>query len=735
MPNSPKKFLLTLLTSVTLLAISGCSAASSASTAATISRQVPVTRGDLVVSVSVDGNLVMPQAFDLHFGAPGDVEEVLVSEGDHVKAGAMLARLDDTAQRLDVKSANNAVQQTLSNLYETVPRLPQFPTSYYNASSVTTGPTIPVTTTATITVLTPPGTTDVPVAGSNTVITTRGNTPTLNNPGTMTTTSTTTDIGTTSVVHTGTGPTGVTITTTVTPPVGVPVVTVSTIPPGAIPTEAIPIDSTTVTTSVTTTQTSTTTTLAAPEGVHNDISYQMYYPNSTALISYNWALDEVARAYAFSQSENYSAAASELYVALSDLEACLKIYEDAVNNPQSGLGNTTPFVPSDLPGLVYLEVQQGTPAAVPLIVELRNHAVTIKQGQADIGKLRDLIAQGKSDEAGLLFETLLSRIDEIGKTITMNVNLIKQRDNTTIYGKDISLYLYGAAEEKLNAALAGIQKGGLNAPELNDNLRIARHYMELCNGILGSNEYVLQHGLSLKAEQGYKLDLEKAMVNLGNSKDNFLNTVILAPVDGIVVSVGVKKNDVLSQQDYSSKGTIQIVDISQIKFQGTVDEIDIMKIKTGQTAIISVDAMPDRTFSGKVSFISPFGIADTSNVIKFNVTILLDPTDVDLKGGLTATADIGISTVESALLLPLAAVTTTGTDSFVTAVTGEKGQSEKRQVTLGIQNQQYVQILKGLNEGDMVIIVDKASGAPVSTTTMGPPGGATPAGGEPPPGR
>jgi len=472
----------------------------------------------------------------------------------------------------------------------------------------------------------------------------------------------------------------------------------------------------------------------APEGVHDNPVYQMYYPNGTTLQSYAWAQDETARAYDFFQAGDYTAAASELYVALSDLEACEKIIEDAIDNPESGLGNTAPFVPTDLPGLVYFEVQQDSPAAVPLIVELRKAVDSIHQGQADIEKLRELVAQGKSAEAGPLFETLFSRVDDIGKAVIMNVNVIKLRNDTTIYGKDISLYFYGAAEEKFNAALAGIQKGGLNSPELSDNLRIARHYMELCNGILGSNDYVLQHGLSLKAEQGYKVDLEKAMVNLGNSKDNFLNTVILAPVDGIVVSVSMKKNDVLSQQDYSSKGTIQIVDTSQIKFQGTVDEIDIMKIKTGQKATVSVDAVPNKTFTGKVSFISPFGAADTSNVVKFNVTILLNPTDVDLKGGLTATADVGISTVENALIVPLSAVTTTGTSSSVTVPAGDKGQTEKRQVTLGIQNQQYVQILKGLNEGDKVIIIDKATGAPVSTT-LGPPGGGPPRDGGPPPGR
>jgi multidrug efflux pump subunit AcrA (membrane-fusion protein) len=86
-----------------------------------------VKRGDLLISVSSDGNLVMPQAFDLHFGAPGDVKDVLVEEGDYVKAGTILAQLDDTAQRLDIMSANNNVQTVLSNLYETVPLLPQFP--------------------------------------------------------------------------------------------------------------------------------------------------------------------------------------------------------------------------------------------------------------------------------------------------------------------------------------------------------------------------------------------------------------------------------------------------------------------------------------------------------------------------------------------------------------------------------------------------------------------------------
>jgi RND family efflux transporter MFP subunit len=308
--------------------------------------------------------------------------------------------------------------------------------------------------------------------------------------------------------------------------------------------------------------------------------------------------------------------------------------------------------------------------------------------------------------------------------------VISAHNYSTVYGSDISLYFYGAAEDKLNAALKGIEKDGLSSPELRDNLRIAQHYMQICNSILGSNHYVLQHGLSLKNEQQYHVDLAKALVTLGNSKDNFLKTAILAPFDGTVVSVGVKKNDVLSAIDYASKTAVQLVDTSQIKFQGQVDEIDILKIKTGQKATISVDAVPNKTFTGTVSFISPYGTADTNNVVKFPVTIKLDPTDIALKGSLTATADISIYSEENVLLVPLSAVTTTSAGSFVTIVNEATGQQEKRQVTIGNKNLQFAEVLSGLKEGDKVIVEEKVNGAPVVT---GFPGG--PSGGGPPPSR
>ena len=209
---------------VFILFVSGISCASKPNSQEANKQVVTVQRGNLAISVSVDGNLVMPQAFDLRFGAPGDVKDVLVEEGDFVKAGAVLATLDDTAQRLDIELANNNVQTVLSNLYETMPLLPQFPEhnyelgEKYNEKTKTSEPVF----------------VDTGIKDSRT-------------------------------------------------------------------------------------------------------SYPFYYPNATAWASFVWARDEVSKARELLQADNYIAAASELYVALSDLESCIQILEDAINNPKSGL--------------------------------------------------------------------------------------------------------------------------------------------------------------------------------------------------------------------------------------------------------------------------------------------------------------------------------------------------------------------------------------------------------------
>ena len=130
-----------LLAGILLISSAGCTASTTttATKSAIVStRQVAVQSGNISTTVSVDGNLVMPETSSLAFGAAGNVKDVMVQEGDRVKAGAIMATLEDTTQMLDIKSSNISVQNVLSNLYEKVPRLPQFPGNYYDAVVTTT---------------------------------------------------------------------------------------------------------------------------------------------------------------------------------------------------------------------------------------------------------------------------------------------------------------------------------------------------------------------------------------------------------------------------------------------------------------------------------------------------------------------------------------------------------------------------------------------------------------------
>jgi multidrug efflux pump subunit AcrA (membrane-fusion protein) len=140
-----------------------------------------------------------------------------------------------------------------------------------------------------------------------------------------------------------------------------------------------------------------------------------------------------------------------------------------------------------------------------------------------------------------------------------------------------------------------------------------------------------------------------------------------------------------------------------VKLDGFVDEIDIFKVELGQKSEIVVDAMPEAELYGTVTFISPNGTEETG-VVNFAVTIALDPTDIDLKGGLTATANILVENNENVLLIPNRAVRGSRGDYWVDVVVNEETmETERRAIVPGTQNARYTEVVSGLEEGEKVL--------------------------------
>jgi RND family efflux transporter MFP subunit len=250
------------------------------------------------------------------------------------------------------------------------------------------------------------------------------------------------------------------------------------------------------------------------------------------------------------------------------------------------------------------------------------------------------------------------------------------------------------------------------------NLQVGQDVLENQTSV-----FVVGKNINWQTLQQYNLALQSAQISLYKAKQAIMNTAIIAPADGTVVAVNLKKSSVLSAQTYSSTTAIKLVDTGSIRFEGLIDEIDIMKVQRGQKVTISVDALPNKVFTGTVKFVSPFG-TKTGNVVKFAITIQLDPTDAELRGGLSATANINIYGAKDVLLVPVSVIVNTREGPVVAVINPTTGQPEYKPVTLGQRNLQYAEVVSGLKEGDKVTVTATPPTNGAGTSTSGPRGGA-----------
>ncbi len=200
-----------------------------------------------------------------------------------------------------------------------------------------------------------------------------------------------------------------------------------------------------------------------------------------------------------------------------------------------------------------------------------------------------------------------------------------------------------------------------------------------------------------------KIAVEQAQRNLDKAK-------LVAPFDGVVAAVN------FSVGDTASGNAVTIVDLSQLQIKVTVAEVDIAKIKPGQTAQITFDALAGKTYQGKVLSIAPVATV-TQGVVNYPVTIAVLDNDGTIKPGMTANLTIVVEERDNVLLVPLRAVRTQGNQKIVTVV--YQGQNISVPVTVGLTNDTYAEITStGLQEGDRVVLTTTTT----RTTTGGGPG-------------
>lgn len=228
---------------------------------------------------------------------------------------------------------------------------------------------------------------------------------------------------------------------------------------------------------------------------------------------------------------------------------------------------------------------------------------------------------------------------------------------------------------------------------------------------------------SVKAAE---FSVKSAEASVNEAEENLSKTSVYAPMNGIITKLNVEKGErVVGTEMMAGTELLRVAKLNRMKVKVTVNENDIIRVKKGDTAIVEVDAFLGNKFKGIVDEIAHSAnvtgqIAD--QVTTFDVKILLIPETYNqlvtqlnpfpLRPGMSANVDIITQIKYLILAVPLESVTTRNidkTDSLDSQQNKEvifivdKNMAVIQPVVTGIQDNNYIEIISGVKEGDKVI--------------------------------
>jgi multidrug efflux pump subunit AcrA (membrane-fusion protein) len=200
-------------------------------------------------------------------------------------------------------------------------------------------------------------------------------------------------------------------------------------------------------------------------------------------------------------------------------------------------------------------------------------------------------------------------------------------------------------------------------------------------------------------------DLTLARAALDEATRRLESTTIVAPMTGMVTAVNVTAGGAVN----ANAVVVELMDLTVAEVDGRVDEIDVLSINVGTPAVIRLDALGGQTLQGIVSYISP-SATEQQGVVRYPVRVRVDvPDGMQLRQGLTATAQVVLSGERGVLLVPLQAVQGTFLQPIVQVMNAN--QVEQRPVVLGADDGFWVAIREGVAEGEQVVMGGAATAA------------------------
>ena len=215
--------------------------------------------------------------------------------------------------------------------------------------------------------------------------------------------------------------------------------------------------------------------------------------------------------------------------------------------------------------------------------------------------------------------------------------------------------------------------------------------------------FISQNQLDL-AEKSFeitKAKLKQAEANLAYAGIQLSYTKIIAPISGVIASVSTQEGETVTAR-FSAPTFVTIINLKKLEVWAYVDETDIGRVQVGQHSTFTVDTYPATDFEGVVTAIYPKAIIQ-DNVVNYIATIkITNFKEKTLRPEMTATVTIFLKTKKNVLVIPIKAVRNEGGEKFVTVL--EENVPHERKVILGWESDGVYEVLKGLKEGEKIVI-------------------------------
>ena len=204
----------------------------------------------------------------------------------------------------------------------------------------------------------------------------------------------------------------------------------------------------------------------------------------------------------------------------------------------------------------------------------------------------------------------------------------------------------------------------------------------------------------------------------GNTLANGAKRTVTAPIDGTVSAINVKNGDDLSRLNSNSSSSAPIIigDLTTLKAQVSVNEVDIPNVAIGQKVMMTFGAIDGLSISGKVEKMDALGTL-SQGVVTYNVTVGFDSIDARIRPQMSVSAKIITAVKQDVITVSNSALKTQGNATYVEVLNDGVTVPEKRIIEIGAANNSDTEIVSGINVGDKVVTQTIDPNAKTTTTT------------------